>query len=343
MPKFASKLLTASYSTVVASPEELAERLKKIFASHDCLVYEPLGMALQDPGDPQAQPDGPYGGDMEPGDEPKKAPAQTPKFIPVPGRSDEKGRKGVVVRSAGKLYLFKDTENRDELLRADDAEELVRYMLGRVNPGYKLGVKWDAKSLLTKELTPQDFLDGQFIDRAASRVPLPQLKSQVVLVWAKSHLKNIGEGSSRAAFQVDEDHALKVALNRAGVAQNKIEAYLSAKMANLPLARVRREALQGAYMVVDLAHAFDRQKFAQEYGVSARDFFDVLREDADAPDKARRDGFPPKAIKLIEDMLKVDLWLGDLRRDDQWGEVGDQSVIVDYGINPSTFQKFYRN
>ena len=163
--------------------------------------------------------------------------------------------------------------------------------------------------------------------------------------WASNQYDRIGEGSARVVYQLDDDHALKIATNRAGVAQNQVESHIAQKLHNLPITKVHYVGPMYAYLVVDFAHELDEMAFEATYGIPFKDFSNFCYEYgyAYAADVKKKlvAGLPKAALSLVKSLIKHGILLGDVGEEEQWGDLHGDSVLVDYGYNADVKQKYY--
>lgn len=160
-----------------------------------------------------------------------------------------------------------------------------------------------------------------------------------------------GLGTSRAAFDLGDKHAIKIALNKAGIAQNKVEAHISEKLLDLPLAHVRYIAKNNLFMVVDKAMPFNEPHFKEYFGISFKNFASIAHELCDyegenGPEfKAVADrlynSLPENARILIMNLAKHGVVACDLDKRNQWGDIDDHPVIIDYGLSYDVWNEHY--
>lgn len=197
-----------------------------------------------------------------------------------------------------------------------------------------------------------------------------QLKDQTSFAakvrYLRSHgLDKLGAGSSRAAFIADNDTVIKVAKNKKGLAQNRVEAELSANVSNdAPIAKVKDSDTDNIWIESERARKAKPTDFKTLMGYPMNDIMKVVRELVDEQRGTRvseyqeeylyltdRELFEEmqwtKAIYNLADIIADhDLSLGDIRRISSWGVVnrnGSQHlVLVDYGLDDQVWQQHYK-
>lgn len=158
-------------------------------------------------------------------------------------------------------------------------------------------------------------------------------QSYILNRYAKIYFKEVGSGSSRTAYIVDTDHAIKVAYNSKGQAQNKVESHIAQKFHNLPITHVHYMSPQGVFLLVDFAHELDESHFETTYGMPFEDFSEFCHNFHRASDKnaqhALWEDLPKQAKTLVVSLVRHGILLADLQGEDQWGDFNNHPVIVD--------------
>lgn len=182
--------------------------------------------------------------------------------------------------------------------------------------------------------------------------------------YLRSHgLDKLGAGSSRAAFIADNDTVIKVAKNKKGLAQNRVEAELSANVSNdAPIAKVKDSDTDNIWIESERARKAKPTDFKSLIGYPMQNFMKAVRELVDEQRGTRRDWqeyFYLKDRELYEEMRWTkaiyeladiiadhDLSMGDIDRISSWGVVnrnGSQHlVLVDYGLDDQVWQQHYK-
>jgi hypothetical protein len=179
--------------------------------------------------------------------------------------------------------------------------------------------------------------------------------------YIRSHgLDKLGAGSSRAVFVADPTTVIKVAKNKKGIEQNKIEAGISSyNSENAPIALVKDSDPDNTWIEAERARKAKPTDFKKIIGFPMEAIMKVLREKTD-----ELKGNPPYYYKLsdrnlfnqiaenvfvndvIELIVSHDLGIGDVNRISSWGVVNrngtEHLVLVDYGLDMDLFNRLYK-
>ncbi|WP_315078908.1 hypothetical protein [uncultured Clostridium sp.] len=140
----------------------------------------------------------------------------------------------------------------------------------------------------------------------------------------RGYYRYIGSGSSRDVFDLENGYVIKVAKNRAGIAQNKSEYNISYYDNSGLFAKV-----------VDVSNNFDlliMEKADEIYDISdVWEYFDV---------RGNRGLFSLEELKNV--LRHYDLLLNDLKRESNWGMIDGRPVIVDYGFTREVYTRYYK-
>ena len=164
----------------------------------------------------------------------------------------------------------------------------------------------------------------------------------------------LGQGSSRRAYDVVWDGrrvALKIALNDAGVAQNRAEVESSAHRKEFSdiLALVRDVDPRYSWIVSDLVEPLGEDNVegfedlsGVEWGTFERDLIDYLNEGSkhyrDQPGREVH----PFMRKVIAFARRTNTKWGDLINLGHWGKTSDGRIVVlDYGFTEEVSEKHY--
>lgn len=189
---------------------------------------------------------------------------------------------------------------------------------------------------------------------------LTQLKSFAKRVeYCRNYLPFRGSGSSRIVFQLPNGHALKLARNAKGIAQNEQEHYNDQYAHDLGIVPiVFAGADDETWIEVELASKVLSKDFNYLLGISMNDFFDFLRSSSYFRGSHWK-WFPPfseeKYLTLLEGHPELKEWdeyiansdpfIGDMLRKSQYGKLtrnGEEYlVLVDYGITDEAYNKYY--
>lgn len=166
--------------------------------------------------------------------------------------------------------------------------------------------------------------------------------------------EDVGRGSSRAVFQIDDVQVLKVALNPKGIAQNKVEA--STKQMNLPIFPYIYYVDNGyKWLVTEYVLPAQEEDFRHCIGENMYDFFyyivPYIKELKYRGGISRyEDDFVPAYgdsefyRTLAKYILDYDIPIGDIQRVENWGITKrngkDTLVILDPGWNKETMKLY---
>jgi hypothetical protein len=139
----------------------------------------------------------------------------------------------------------------------------------------------------------------------------------------RGYYRYIGSGSSRDVFDLGNGYVIKVAKNRAGIAQNKAEYNISYYNYSGLFAKVVQVSKDFKFLIMEKANKI--------YSISeVWKYFNV---------RDKRELFRLKEIQNIK--RSFNLLLGDLGRKSSWGMINGRPVIIDYGFTKEIRQKYY--
>jgi hypothetical protein len=174
--------------------------------------------------------------------------------------------------------------------------------------------------------------------------------------YCKSRLKQIGRGSSRVAFQVDEKIVLKVALNKKGISQNEVEINSYDNYYSNILAEVFEYSEDGIFLEMELARTPKPTDFKRILGVDVKYFVGHLRNEYLLNNRRKAlFSIPKQQVDIINELEEFNDILSfcsdyninpsDFSRLGQWGIVqrsdGEHLVLIDYGFDENV-EKLYR-
>jgi len=178
--------------------------------------------------------------------------------------------------------------------------------------------------------------------------------------YIEKYLKPLGEGSARAVFVADEQTALKVAISKAGQAQNKLEVQVYNKARNKSYTDLITNVFEydENFLWIESERAGPivyAEQWSKVAGVSFYDFMDAL-DAYDSSDEIGRLRDGKKIVKmpmfkqLIAMMKDYKMLISDgfhdFRNPTNWGIVkrnGKQHVVVvDYGLDKKVYNKYYK-
>lgn len=163
----------------------------------------------------------------------------------------------------------------------------------------------------------------------------------------------IGQGSSRAVFQVDDEKCLKLAINHLGIEQNKVES--KSNSMNSPLfPYVYRVAPNYTWLETEFVLPAEEQDVYQCLGLNNQwDFYDLIDliksikydpdNEYDLDQYIRNDKYG-MIERLKEYILDYDIPIGDIQRLDNWGLAKrngkEYMVILDPGWTKETMKLY---
>lgn len=133
----------------------------------------------------------------------------------------------------------------------------------------------------------------------------------------------IDSGSGRKVFDLDNGFVIKVAKNRRGIAQNKVEYQISSMDTSDLFAKIPQISDDSFMLIMEKAERINNISEVWKY-------FNV---------KSNQELFQLDVLKDIS--IKYNLLFADLRRPINWGIVDGRPVIIDYGFTQEVKRKYY--
>lgn len=137
------------------------------------------------------------------------------------------------------------------------------------------------------------------------------------------YYRYIGSGSSRKVFDLGNGYVVKVAMNMAGIAQNKTEYMISFNNSSGLFAKVMKVSKDFRLLIMKKARKI-------------RDIWDLCRY---FNVSSTTELVCSKELQHISG--KYNLLLGDLKRIDNWGIIDGDPVIIDYGFTREVRSRYY--
>lgn len=135
--------------------------------------------------------------------------------------------------------------------------------------------------------------------------------------------KYIGSGSSRKVFDLGNGYVVKVAKNKAGIAQNKMEYTISLTDSSNLLAKVIQSSKDFYILIMEKADKIDNFSYVCDY-FKVDNILQVL------------------TLKEFQNLhYKYNLLLNDLRRTSSWGIINGKPVVIDYGFTKEIRERYY--
>lgn len=146
---------------------------------------------------------------------------------------------------------------------------------------------------------------------------------QIMLNIMQGYYKYIGSGSSRYVFDLGNGYVIKIAKNKAGIAQNKSEYKISANDKSNLFAKVMQTSNNFSLLIMQKASKINNISYVWDY-------FDVT---------SKQEMFNLKELQKIK--KNYDLLLGDFARKSNWGIINGRPVIIDYGFTREIKKRYY--
>ncbi len=174
--------------------------------------------------------------------------------------------------------------------------------------------------------------------------------------YAEQSLPYVGVGSSRIVFKLNKDNALKIALNDAGVGQNKAETEVCAVQPDL-FAKVHTHDPGYKWLISEFAAPLNRDDFEDMTGMVWQDMVDGLWW---VLNKARHNEYHPDSlflqngknsyetvqgnkffVKILAVLTGCNYMPGDFYKISSWGVVNGHPVVLDSGFTRAVHAAFY--
>ena len=184
---------------------------------------------------------------------------------------------------------------------------------------------------------------------------LSSLDTEEALKYCTEQLgENVGIGSSRAVFQIDDAQVLKLALNQKGIAQNRVEA--STKQMKSPLfPYILYTDNNNKWLVTEYVLPAQQDDFEHCLGMDKYDFFyDIIPDIKNLKYRGGMSAYEDEFAYyhgdsefyrlLAKYILDYDIPIGDIVRIENWGITkrnGQETlVILDPGWNKETMRLY---
>lgn len=175
------------------------------------------------------------------------------------------------------------------------------------------------------------------------------------LSYVKSRMPKLGQGSSRAVFEIDNETVLKVALNEKGLAQNSSERDIGKFSDLYPVAKVFDSSPDDFWVEMQKARKAKKSDFKKILGITFLDFYEIMNY-------VKFDGYrqfdPPNSYKemvqsgeneffnqLIDLIANYDMAIRDIKAIGSWGVVSENGkerlILVDFGATTDIINRYY--
>jgi hypothetical protein len=174
--------------------------------------------------------------------------------------------------------------------------------------------------------------------------------------YCEQHLKRLGSGSARIAYEVDGDKVLKLAKNAKGIAQNEAEGqgYLQHAYGDIITKRFENHP-DDLWIEMEKARKITAAKFRSMTGVSLEDLQTYVQLVTNPQKYARYTGLDSHVramcddsdfVQMVTDMTgSMDMHPGDMGRPSTWGIVHrdgqERVVMIDYGLTNGVHADHY--
>lgn len=146
---------------------------------------------------------------------------------------------------------------------------------------------------------------------------------QIKLNIKRGYYRYIGSGSGRQVFDMENGYVIKMAKNKAGIAQNKAEYKISFNDNSDLFAKVIEISNDFNLLIMQKADPIYNILFVWKY-------FNV---------RNKKELFSSKELQNIK--TRYNLLLGDFARKSSWGMINGRPVIIDYGFTREVKKRYY--
>ena len=147
--------------------------------------------------------------------------------------------------------------------------------------------------------------------------------NQIKLNIKRGYYRYIGSGSGREVFDMENGYVIKVAKNKAGIAQNKAEYKISFNDNSDLFAKAIEISNDYNLLIMEKADPINNILVIWKY-------FNV---------RSKRELFNSKELQNIK--REYNLLLGDFARKSSWGMINGRPVIIDYGFTREVKNRYY--
>jgi len=147
--------------------------------------------------------------------------------------------------------------------------------------------------------------------------------NEIMLNITRGYYRYIGSGSGRQVFDLGNGYVIKVAKNRAGIAQNKSEYKISSNDHSDLFAKVIQASNDHSLLIMQKANKINNILYVFRY-------FNVT---------SKRELLNSKELQNIKS--NYNLVLSDFDRTSSWGMINGRPVIIDYGFTRDVVERYY--
>lgn len=147
--------------------------------------------------------------------------------------------------------------------------------------------------------------------------------NQIMFNIKQGYYRYIGSGSGRQVFDLGNGYVIKVAKNKAGIAQNKSEYKISFYDQSNLFAKVIKASNDFSLLIMQKANKINNMSYVWKY-------FKVA---------SKKELLDSKELQNIK--RRYNLLLGDFNRTSSWGIINGRPVIIDYGFTREVSERYY--
>lgn len=166
--------------------------------------------------------------------------------------------------------------------------------------------------------------------------------------FCNTNFQKLKAGSSRIAYNYDENHVLKLAKNNAGIAQNSTESdgFIQQGYKSI-VANVIDSDPNDLWLIVQKAYKAKQSDFQFFANISFNDFCAMIKAELNFQHFTK----PNNYAELIENEFLQEILnlandynmpAGDLCRISSYGKVNNKLVLIDYGFTKSIADEYYK-
>jgi len=169
--------------------------------------------------------------------------------------------------------------------------------------------------------------------------------------YISQRLEKIGAGSSRAAYLIDNDTVLKLAINKKGLAQNNVESDV-ANMYDIVPEVIDADYDDNVWIIAKRAKKITSEKrFEELTKISWENYVKALlyellgrREgrNVQKPDNMEQLWEDPFFSSVVDMAVNYDMPVGDLTRLCSYGEINGKPVVMDSGLTKEVYKDHYK-
>lgn len=153
--------------------------------------------------------------------------------------------------------------------------------------------------------------------------------------YAKKHLKQLGRGSGRVVFMLNNRHALKISTDEIfGRDQNEAEVNVATYPNAKPIvAKIYDFDPKYRWLVSEVVRQLTSEaEFEKEIGMSPKNLAHLLK-DIPAAQRFYPEIIESPIVRAIIELVEIGVWELELSRVEHWGKTADGRIVVlDSGV-----------